>query len=62
MNNTVRARPLTQADIQAIVQALNTGQFAAAESQAKKWLKFHANAFVLWNLYGNALASQQKYR
>jgi predicted Zn-dependent protease len=35
---------------------------AAAEATAKKLLKQFPNAFVLHNLYGNALAGQNKFK
>ncbi|PCJ32826.1 MAG: hypothetical protein COA90_01720 [Gammaproteobacteria bacterium] len=55
-------RQPTQQDIQPVVQALNSGQLAQAEALAKKSLKKFPNAFVLHNLYGNALAGQNKFK
>ncbi len=52
----------TQNEIQAVIQALNNGQFAQAEALAKKLLKQFPNAFAVHNLYGNALASQNKFK
>jgi len=48
--------------IQPVIQALNSGQLAQAEALAKKLLKQYPNAFVLHNLYGNALAGQNKFK
>lgn len=62
MKKNAQLRPLTQTEIQSVVHSLNNGQVNQAETQAKKLLKLHPNAFALWNLYGNALASQQKLR
>lgn len=50
----------TQQDIEPVLQALNTGQLPVAESTAKKLLKQFPKSFVLHNLYGNALAAQNK--
>lgn len=60
MKKNVQLRQPTQAEIQPVLAALNSGQLAAAESTAKKMLKQFPNAFVLHNLYGNALAGQNK--
>lgn len=62
MKKNAQLRPLTQAEIQPILDALNAGRFAQAESSAKKLLKQFPNAFPLLNLYGNALAAQSKTR
>ncbi len=53
-------RQPTQQEIQPVIQALNGGQLAQAEALAKTLLKQFPNAFVLHNLYGNALAGQNK--
>ena len=60
MKKNASLRQVSQAEIQPIVNALNSGQLAVAESMAKKLLKQFPNAFVLHNLYGNALAGQNK--
>jgi len=52
----------TQQMIQPVIQALNSGQLAQAEALSKKLLKQYPNAFVLHNLYGNALAAQNKLK
>jgi len=51
-----------QADLQPIIQALNTGQVGFAESAAKKLLKSYPRSFPVLNLYGNALAAQNKFK
>ncbi|WP_284451627.1 tetratricopeptide repeat protein [Methylophaga thalassica] len=60
MKKNAPLRPLSQAEIQPIINALNSGQLAMAEAMSKKLLKQFPNAFVLHNLYGNALAGQNK--
>jgi len=55
-------RQPTQQEIQPVVQALNGGQLGQAEALAKKLLKQFPNAFVLHNLYGSALAGQNKFK
>jgi len=60
MKKSTALTPLSQANIQQIVTALNAGQLKSAESMAKKLLKQYPQAFVLHNLYGNALAGQNK--
>jgi uncharacterized protein (TIGR02466 family) len=52
----------TQNDIQPVIHALNSGQLAQAEALVKKLLKQFPNAFVVHNLYGNALAGQNKLK
>ncbi|PHS70298.1 MAG: hypothetical protein COB23_04065 [Methylophaga sp.] len=54
-------RQPSQQDIQQLMQALNNGHLDFAETTAKKMLKKFPNAFVLHNLYGNALAGQNKF-
>ncbi len=51
-----------QADLQTIIQALNTGQVGFAESASKKLLKTYPRSFSVLNLYGNALAAQNKFK
>ncbi len=55
-------RQPTQQEIQPILQAFNVGHIEQAGILAKKLLKQFPHAFVLHNLYGNALAGQGKYR
>lgn len=55
-------REPTQQEVEPIVQALNGGHPVEAEVLAKKMLKTFPKSFVLNNLYGNALASQNKYK
>ena len=55
-------RQPTQQQIQPILQAFNIGHVEQAGTLAKKLLKQFPNAFVLHNLYGNALAGQGKYQ
>lgn len=62
MKKNAQLRQPTQAEIQPVLDALNSGQFAMAESAARKRLKQFPNAFVLHNLYGNALAAQNKFK
>lgn len=51
-----------QTDLQAIVHALNTGQVGFAEATAKKLLKSYPRSFAVLNLFGNALAAQNKFK
>jgi uncharacterized protein (TIGR02466 family) len=60
MASNKHQRQPTQADIQPVLAALNSGQFAAAEAAGKKLLKNFPKAFVAHQLYGSALASQNK--
>jgi uncharacterized protein (TIGR02466 family) len=62
MKRPTQMRQPTQLEIQPILQALNTGNLELAESKAKKMLKQFPNAFVVHNLYGNALAGQNKFK
>lgn len=62
MKRANNLRQPTQTEIQPIIQALNGGQLEQAEAIAKKLLKQFPNAFVLHNLYGNALAGQNKFK
>ena len=50
----------SEQDVQPVLQALNSGQLALAESTSKRLLKQFPKSFVLYNLYGNALAGQNK--
>jgi len=54
------ARQPTQADINPVINALNAGQFTQAEVLAKKLVKTFPKAFLSHNLYGSALAGQNK--
>ena len=62
MKKNAQLRQPTQAEIQPVLNALNAGQLPVAESAAKKMLKQFPNAFVVHNLYGNALAGQNKFK
>jgi len=62
MKRPSNLRQPTQAEIQPVLQALNAGNLAAAEALAKKMLKQFPNAFAVHNLYGNALAGQNKFK
>jgi tetratricopeptide (TPR) repeat protein len=62
MKKNAQLRQPTQAEIQPVLNALNAGQMAVAEAAAKKMLKQFPNAFVIHNLYGNALAGQNKFK
>lgn len=55
-------RQPTQQQIQTVLQALNSGDLEQAQLIAKKLLKQFPKAFVLHNLYGNALAGQNKFK
>jgi uncharacterized protein (TIGR02466 family) len=55
-------RQPTQNDIQPTIHALQTGQAKKAEGLAKKLVKAFPNAFIAHNLYGSALAEQNKNR
>lgn len=61
MKKPSKLRQPTQAELQPVLNALNSGQLAQAETIAKKLLKTFPNAFALHNLYGNALAGQNKF-
>jgi len=61
MKQPVQMRQPTQVEIQPILNALNSGQLAIAETAAKALLKTFPKAFVLYNLYGNTLAGQNKF-
>lgn len=62
MKQPIKIRQPTQAEIQPVLNALNSGNLDLAETTAKALLKNFPNAFVLYNLYGNALAGQSKYK
>lgn len=48
-------------DIQAAIQALNSGQFASAETLANKLIQQHGDVFVLYHILALVQDSQQKY-
>ena len=56
------ARQPTQTEVQPVLTALNRGQLKQAETLAKRLLTQFPSSFLLFNLYGNALASQNKYQ
>jgi uncharacterized protein (TIGR02466 family) len=62
MKQPIKMRPPTQAEIQPLLNALNSGHLELAESTAKALLKTFPDAFVLYNLYGNTLAGQNKFK
>jgi tetratricopeptide (TPR) repeat protein len=62
MKQPIQMRQPTQAEIQPILNALNSGHLELAEATAKALLKSFPNAFVLYNLYGNTLAGQNKFK
>jgi len=62
MKQPVQMRQPTQAEIQPVLNALNGGHLELAETTAKALLKIFPNAFVLYNLYGNTLAGQNKFK
>ncbi|MDH5358248.1 MAG: tetratricopeptide repeat protein [Gammaproteobacteria bacterium] len=62
MKRPINLRQPTQIEIQPVLQALNSGQLEMAESTAKTLLKQFPKSFVLYNLYGNALAGQNKFK
>ena len=62
MKQAIQMRQPTQAEIQPVLNALNSGQLDLAEATAKALLKHFPKAFVLYNLYGNALAGQSKFK
>jgi uncharacterized protein (TIGR02466 family) len=62
MKQPVQMRQPTQAEIQPVLNALNSGHLELAEATAKALLKSFPKAFVLYNLYGNALAGQNKFQ
>jgi len=62
MERSQALRQPTQQEVQLVLQALNSGHLDHAEALAKKLLKQFPKAFVLHNLYGNALAGQNKFK
>jgi uncharacterized protein (TIGR02466 family) len=60
MANAHSSQPQTQA-IQALIQTLNAGQFAQAETQAKQLIKQFPNTFILYHVLSLALDAQQKF-
>lgn len=62
MKQPIKIRQPTQAEIQPVLNALNSGHLELAESTAKALLKTFPDAFVLYNLYGNTLAGQNKFK
>ncbi len=55
------ASPPNPQELQNLVNALNNGQLAQAESQAKNLIAKHANVFILHHVLSLALDGQQKY-
>ena len=62
MKRPMQMRQPNPQEIQPIVDALNSGQVGFAENAAKKLTKNYPGAFVAHNLYGNALAAQNKFK
>ncbi|MDT8311809.1 MAG: tetratricopeptide repeat protein [Methylophaga sp.] len=62
MKRSTPMRQPAQQEIQHVIDALNSGQVGFAETAAKKLTKNYPDAFVAHNLYGNALASQNKFK
>lgn len=62
MKKPITANQPSQFELQPIVTALNMGQLEQAEALAKKLLKQYPKSFVLFNLCGNALAGQNKFK
>ncbi len=60
MANTLASQPNPQ-EVQNLVNALNNGQLAQAESQSKNLIARHANVFILHHVLSLALDGQQKY-
>jgi uncharacterized protein (TIGR02466 family) len=60
MANTLASQPNPQ-HVQSLVNALNSGQLAQAESHAKSLIAKHANVFILHHVLSLALDGQQKY-
>ena len=54
------SQPSPQA-VQTLINALNNGQLAQAETQAKSLITQHANAFILHHVLSLSLDGQQKY-
>jgi Tfp pilus assembly protein PilF len=50
-----------QFDVQRLIQLFSTGQYVEAESNAKKLISKHPEAFVLHHVLALALDAQQKY-
>jgi uncharacterized protein (TIGR02466 family) len=60
MVNTLASQPHPQ-EVQNLVNALNNGQLAQAESQAKSLIAKFANVFILHHVLSLALDGQQKF-
>jgi uncharacterized protein (TIGR02466 family) len=59
MANSFAAQPNPQ-EVQNLINALNSGQLAQAESMAKNLIAKHANVFILHHVLSLALDGQQK--
>ncbi|MCX4189374.1 tetratricopeptide repeat protein [Methylophaga sp. OBS3] len=62
MKRPMTMRQPSSQEVQPVIDALNSGQVAVAEAAAKKLTKNYPGAFVAHNLYGNALAAQNKFK
>ncbi len=60
MANSFASQPTPQ-ELQTLVNTLNNGQLAQAESQAKNLIARHANVFILHHVLSLALDGQQKF-
>jgi tetratricopeptide (TPR) repeat protein len=60
MATSTSSQPNPQA-VQALINALNNGQLAQAESTAKDLIAKHANTFILHHVLALALDGQQKF-
>ncbi len=54
-------RPPSQAEIQPLLNLLNSGRLAQAEASARSLLRTYPEAFILHNVLGVALEGQQKF-
>lgn len=62
MKHPVPARQPAQTELQTVIDALQSGQVGFAEASAKKLTKHYPGASIAFNLYGNALAAQNKFK
>lgn len=62
MKRPTQIRQPAATEVQTVIDALNSGQVGFAEASAKKLTKNYAGSSVAFNLYGNALAAQNKFK
>lgn len=60
-NPFLTSKQPSQSEIQPLLQLLNSGQLAQAESKAKALLATYPNVFILHNVLGIALDGQRKF-